>query len=47
MRLMVPAYELIVNVAQRPGDTVEAGVANTLTHALPRGQIFRSLRMRQ
>ncbi len=46
-RLMAPAYELIVNVAQRPADAGEAGVANALAHAMPRGQIFRSLRMRQ
>jgi hypothetical protein len=45
-RLVVPAYELIVNVAQRPA-AGEAGVASALAHALPRGQIFRSLRMRQ
>lgn len=46
-RLAVPAYELIVNVAQRPAAPEDPGGASALAQALPRGQIFRSLRMRQ
>jgi DNA polymerase III delta prime subunit len=46
-RLMGPAYELLVSAAQRPGPPSGGRVASVLTHALPRGQIFRSLRMRQ
>jgi hypothetical protein len=46
-RLVVPACELMFNVAKKPNASGSGRVASELTQALPQGEIFRALRMRQ
>ncbi|WP_296712567.1 hypothetical protein [Rhodoblastus sp.] len=46
-RLVVPACELMFNVAKKPNAGGSGRVASELTQALPQGEIFRALRMRQ
>ncbi|MDI9847754.1 hypothetical protein QM467_06770 [Rhodoblastus sp. 17X3] len=46
-RLVAPACELMFHVAKNPGAGGSGRVVSELTQALPQGEIFRALRMRQ